>query len=149
VLFRYFLTAGMPLVAHAHGAFDDALFIRLANSIANGEWLGEYDKLTLIKAPFYPLFIATNYLLGLQFKAIEHLIYTLACLSVYFALLKASGNRYWSLVPFLLLLFSPYFHANVERGWLYAASAHIFMPMWSGVGCMPHWSCCSSPCYST
>lgn len=120
VLIRYILVAGLPITAHAHGTFDDALFIRLAQTIVAGDWLGGYDKLTLIKAPFYPLFIAANYLLGFQFKVMEHLLYILGCVIFYLALVRVSVNRYLAVIPFLLLLFSPYHHGSVERGWLYA-----------------------------
>jgi hypothetical protein len=125
VLFRYWLTADLPITAHAHGTFDDALFIRLAQSIVSGDWLGDYDKLTLVKTPLYPIFIATNYLLGLQFKSMEHALYILACIIVYLALLRSSVNRYIALVLFLFLLFSPYHHGNAERGWFYAGIAFI------------------------
>ncbi len=121
VLIRYWLSAGLPITAHAHGTHDDALFIRLAESIVSGEWLGDYDKLTLVKAPLYPLYIAVNYLLGLQFKTMEHSIYILACVLFFMALLKARVNPYLALVPFTLLLFNPYHHSSVERGWFYAA----------------------------
>jgi hypothetical protein len=121
VLFRYWLTASLPITAHAHGTFDDALFIRLAQSIVSGDWLGDYDKLTLVKAPLYPIFIAANYLSGLQFKSMEHSVYILACVVFYIALLRSSVNRYVALLPFLFLLFNPYHHGNVERGWFYAA----------------------------
>ncbi|MEW8507326.1 MAG: hypothetical protein AB2598_11520 [Candidatus Thiodiazotropha sp.] len=120
-LVRYWLTAGLPITAHAHGIHDDALFIRLAESIVSGEWLGDYDKLTLVKAPLYPLYIAANYLLGLQFKTMEHAIYIAACVILYFALVRARVSPYLALVPFLLLLFNPYHHGSVERGWFYAA----------------------------
>jgi hypothetical protein len=121
VLFRYWLTAGLPITAHAHGIHDDALFIRLAQSIATGDWLGGFDELTLVKAPLYSIFIAINYLSGLQFKSMEHLLYIVACVILYFALVKARVNRYLALVPFLFLLFNPYHHSSVERGWFYAA----------------------------
>lgn len=125
VLVRYWLTAGLPITAHAHGVHDDALFVRLAASIVSGEWLGVYDKLTLVKAPLYPVFIAVNYVLGLQFKAMEHALYILACVILYLALLRAGVNRYLALAPFLLLLFNPYHHSSVERGWFYAAIAFL------------------------
>ncbi|MEW8242084.1 MAG: hypothetical protein AB2556_01370 [Candidatus Thiodiazotropha sp.] len=120
-LMRYWLTAGLPITAHAHGIHDDALFIRLAESVVSGAWLGDYDKLTLVKAPLYPLYIAANYLLGLQFKTMEHAIYIVACVIIYLALVKARVNPFLAFVPFILLLFNPYHHSSVERGWFYAA----------------------------
>ncbi len=128
-LFRYGLTAGMPLSAHGDGIFDSLLFINLAHNISNLEWLGDYDKLTLVKAPFYSIFIAINYLLGWQFKATEHAIFIMACVIFYFAIAKASGRRYLSLLPFVILLFNPYFHTAVERGWLYTALIILFLAM--------------------
>jgi hypothetical protein len=127
VLLRYWLTAGLPITAHAHGTFDDALFIRLAQSIVSGEWLGDFDKLTLVKAPLYPLFIAASYLSGLQFKAMEHGLYILACVVFYLALLRSGVNRFSALVAFLYLLFNPYHHGSVERGWFYAAIAFLLI----------------------
>ncbi|MEL0585653.1 MAG: hypothetical protein AAES65_12345 [Candidatus Thiodiazotropha sp. (ex. Lucinoma kazani)] len=50
----------------------------------------------------------------------EHMLYILACVIFYLALVRTSVNRYLALVPFLLLLFSPYHHGSVERGWFYA-----------------------------
>ncbi|MEW8429758.1 MAG: hypothetical protein G8D61_08585, partial [gamma proteobacterium symbiont of Ctena orbiculata] len=98
-LMRYWLTAGLPITAHAHGIHDDALFIRLAESVVSGAWLGDYDKLTLVKAPLYPLYIAANYLLGLQFKTMEHAIYIVACVIIYLALVKARVNPFLAFVP--------------------------------------------------
>jgi hypothetical protein len=125
VLFRYWLIVDLPITAHAHGTFDDALFIRLAQSIASGDWLGDYDKLTLVKTPLYPIFIAANYLLGLQFKSMEHVLYIVACIILYLALIRFSVNRYIALTLFLFLLFNPYHHGNVERGWFYAGIAFM------------------------
>jgi hypothetical protein len=48
------------LVAVTNTPHDDLLFIRHAHSILNGGWLGDYNQLTLIKEPFYPIFIALS-----------------------------------------------------------------------------------------
>jgi len=45
------------VVAQGDAGHDDALFVRLASSIANGRWLGPYDERTLIKGAGYPLFL--------------------------------------------------------------------------------------------
>ncbi len=47
----------MP-VAFYGGAHDDFLFVRQAASILDGHWLGAFDRLTLAKGPFFPLFLA-------------------------------------------------------------------------------------------
>ncbi len=43
---------------------DDLLFIRHANNILSGQLLDEYNQLTLIKEPFYPIFIALSHWLS-------------------------------------------------------------------------------------
>ena len=37
---------------------DDAGYLRLAASLARGDWLGPYDQFTLIKGPGYPAWVA-------------------------------------------------------------------------------------------
>src|SRR5688572_15197087 len=43
----------IPILGH-----DDGHFMRQAKTILDGEWLGPYDQLTLIKGPGFPLFLA-------------------------------------------------------------------------------------------
>jgi len=39
---------------------DDALFVQQGMDIAAGHWLGEYTRLTLVKTPGFPLFVALS-----------------------------------------------------------------------------------------
>src|SRR5215510_15980411 len=45
---------------------DDLLFLDQAKALLDGEWLGKLDALTLIKGPFYPLFIAATQVVGVR-----------------------------------------------------------------------------------
>ena len=85
---------GFPLHAIGWAEADDALFIRLARSLALGQWLGPYDNLTLAKGPFYPAFIAMSALAGIPLKIAEHVIYLIAaaCASSYLG--RRSGQRH-------------------------------------------------------
>ena len=47
----YIWVGGAPL--------DDELMFRAANHITAGQWLGAYDYLTLSKAMFFPVWLAT------------------------------------------------------------------------------------------
>lgn len=51
------LVAGLP-VAFFGGPHDDFLFVGQAASILHGHWLGPFNRLTLSKGPFFPLFLA-------------------------------------------------------------------------------------------
>ncbi len=66
------------------GGPDDMLFVRSAIHLANGEWLGPYDDITLAKGPSYPMFIATAHWLGVEVKLAEQATYLLACLVIAF-----------------------------------------------------------------
>ena len=70
----YGQTIYVPYAPH-----DDLLFVRLAYSLLNGEWLGPYTNLTLAKGPFYPLWIAATTLTGIPLLIAQHLLYILAC----------------------------------------------------------------------
>jgi hypothetical protein len=86
---------------------DDLLFIRHAENILNGKWLGDYNQLTLIKEPFFPLFIALSQWLSLPLLFSIHLFYVLACWLFIVAVRPLASNRLALLFCFLLLLLNP------------------------------------------
>lgn len=86
---------------------DDLLFIRHAESILNGKWLGDYNQLTLIKEPFFPLFIALSQWLSLPLLFSIHLFYVLACWLFVVAVRPLVNHRLSLLFCFLLLLLNP------------------------------------------
>ncbi len=83
---KLWLTRGQPVFAIGTAAHDDRLFVSLANSLVGGEWLGAYNQLTLAKGPFYPLWIAFVFLLGLPLGLAQQLAYAGACAAVVGAL---------------------------------------------------------------
>jgi hypothetical protein len=86
---------------------DDALFVRLANNIANGLWLGPYDSLTLAKGPGYPLWIALNFFTNLPLHVLDHAAYIGACTLFVVAVATNLPNTTSCLVLFGLLVFNP------------------------------------------
>ena len=73
-LYLWFVSA-QPVVGYAHAGHDDELFLRLAEYIVNGQWLGPYSQFTLMKGCGYPLFIAGVFKLGLPLPLAEHSFY--------------------------------------------------------------------------
>ncbi len=86
---------------------DDLLFIRHAHAILSGEWLGDYNQLTLIKEPFYPIFIALSNWLALPLLASQQLLQALSCCVVILAIRPIVRNRYLLLAAFAILLCNP------------------------------------------
>ncbi len=86
---------------------DDLLFIRHAESLLKGQWLGDYNQLTLIKEPFYPMFIALSNWLSLPLLFSEHLFYAISCGVFIWAIGPLVRQRIVLLGAFLFLLFNP------------------------------------------
>jgi hypothetical protein len=59
--------AARPVVFFSSAGLDDALFMRLGQSLASGRWLGPYDQNTLVKGMGFPAFLALSNVLGLPF----------------------------------------------------------------------------------
>jgi hypothetical protein len=72
------LRARVPIVFF-NSDYDDLLFMRSARHLAAGQWLGPFDKLTLVKGPAYPMFIAATNQAGLPLKLAEQATYLVAC----------------------------------------------------------------------
>src|SRR6187551_309183 len=61
---KLWLVAGQRIYAIGPSFHDDLLFVRLAEFISDGRWLGPYDQYTLAKGPMYSFFIAAAFKLG-------------------------------------------------------------------------------------
>ncbi|HRY14453.1 MAG TPA: hypothetical protein P5330_01095 [Candidatus Competibacteraceae bacterium] len=107
VLAKLWLVSDQMLLALADNSHDDLLFVQLANELAQLQWLGPYNNLTLAKGPFYPLWIAFAFLAGVPLLLSEHLLYIAACLITERALQPLIASRLLRTVIFVLLLFNP------------------------------------------
>jgi hypothetical protein len=108
VALRLWLGAGQTLRACSDCTHDDDLFASLAASFSLGRWLGPYSELTLVKGPFYPIFVGLNAWLGLPLSASQDLAHAAACWLVVAALLRPlrlGGTAVASI--FAVLLFDP------------------------------------------
>ena len=105
------LRLAFPIYAMGFSAYDDFLFLRLADFLARGEWLGPYGNLTHAKGAAYSALIALTYSLGLPLKPVEHVIYLLC--SLYFAIVAGTSLRSRAIATaiFVLLAFNPVFWA--------------------------------------
>lgn len=72
---KLLFVSSMAMLVSAAATHDDALYISLASSILNGDWLGDYNVLTLIRGVFYPLFIAFNYIVGMPLLITHQLFF--------------------------------------------------------------------------
>jgi len=100
---KLWLGRAQPLTAVPAAPWDDRLFLQLATSLLNGDWLGPYNRLTLAKGPLYPLFMASASLLHLPLITAQNLAYVAACACLVRAL-RPLNAPVWSRAILLLAL---------------------------------------------
>ncbi len=106
-LIKLWLIGPLELVA-VKMPHDDLLFINQAENIIEGNWLGPYNQLTLIKGSFYPIFIAGAHFLGIPLLTAQQILYAIACGVVIWALSPVIRQPWILLLIFLFLLLNPF-----------------------------------------
>jgi len=105
-LVKLWLVGGQTLQALGTYAYDDLLFLNLAKSIMSGNWLGPYSEATLVKGPFYSLWVAAVSSAGIPLQLAQHMLYIAACLTMVVALRPIVTGRPL-LFLYAILLFNP------------------------------------------
>lgn len=107
IAFRLWLSAGQTIAAIGGSNFDDSLFLTLARNLIEGGWLGQFDHHTLIKGPFYPLWVAFVFMLGIPLLFSCQLLYAFACMVFTLAVRPLVKRPVVLLIFFTALLFNP------------------------------------------
>ncbi len=87
---------------------DDTLLYEAAKSVAAGDWLGEYNALTLGKHMLFSVWLAFTHTLGVSFLAAGQALYLAACAAAAWALRPCFRYKYWLFGVFWILWWSPY-----------------------------------------
>ncbi len=104
---KLWLTNGQTIYAIGAAIHDDKLFALQAAHILNGNWLGPYNQFTLAKGPFFPLFLAGVFWIGLPLILVQQLVYAAASVAVTRALapwFRTAGAQFGL---YVLLLLNP------------------------------------------
>jgi len=120
---KTYLVWPLPTLLNSNARHDDYLFIKLANNLIRGKWLGEFDYITLVKGPMYSFFIALNSYTSFPLKVSEYLLYALACFIFYKSFKLISKTKILPEILLLLLILSPYVEIinNVTRESIYSS----------------------------
>ncbi|GAB5560392.1 MAG: hypothetical protein SynsKO_20390 [Synoicihabitans sp.] len=108
VLFKVHLVNSMGQTIMMNLAHDDRLFITQGQSIAQGEWLGGFNELTLSKGPVFPMFLALSSKTGWSLQTDVALLHAIAALLFVLALRPWITSPSWRLLLLALLLFDPH-----------------------------------------
>jgi hypothetical protein len=140
-----FLTLLLPLYVIAVSSFparilmdqqfDDALYIRLGHSIADGNWLGAYDELTLVKAPIYPVFLAASSFTGIPFNILQHCLFFLGCAYLANVVCRVCQSTVIGTLLFAVIVTCPSYYTTtrVIRDPLYTALTLFLVGSWMEV----------------
>ncbi len=105
---RVWLVWGVAFAAYMGASYDDAMFFRLAREIHAGNWLGGYEVTTLIKGPFYPMFIAAAWTAHVPLPIAEQAAGWLACLVGVLAIRPLVRNYAVLGIMLIVLCANPY-----------------------------------------
>lgn len=101
------ISALHPTSINAVAGHDDAWFVVRAESIVNGDWLGPYNEMTLIKGPTYPVFLAINHFLGTPLWLLQATLYLAACVAFTASLQSVTSSHSLRSALFVILLLQP------------------------------------------
>lgn len=102
-----FVRAHTPISVQADAYHDDQHFMSMAQHIANGDWLGTYCQMTLIKGPGYPLFLAFNAWLGTPVSLAEACFQGFAIGIFFWVFARVSRMPNVALLGFVTTLWMP------------------------------------------
>jgi hypothetical protein len=101
------LSMHLPVTLFTTAGHDDALFIKNAQHIISGDWLGSYNQMTLAKGPAYSVFIALNAFLGIPLTLAVALFYLMSCALLVRAFSIIGLNGALGFLLFNILIFQP------------------------------------------
>lgn len=122
----------VPISLQLYQSYDDALFIKLGECIANGHWLGPFNQLTLAKGAGYPLFLAVSSWSGASVTFAQAVFYAAATTLLSSVTYKITRSRLFSILVFLLVLFNPnVFQERILRESIYTSQTiTLFCMTW-------------------
>lgn len=98
----------LPVQFNTFADKDDAYFVRAAQSMLAGDWLGTYNQITLIKGPGFAYFLALNHLLGVSTTLSISIVFVVACGVLVRVSVRHLGlPRIAALALFVALLYQP------------------------------------------
>ena len=108
VLFRLWLASRqMIYILPLSAPIDDDLYFNWANSIVAGNWLGEYNWLTLSKYPFFALWLAFLHIVKIPYLIGGCLLWILVAAAGVFALAPVIKKNIYRLVLFAVIIYNP------------------------------------------
>jgi hypothetical protein len=107
LLLKLWLVHDREIVA-VDNVYDQVRYARMAESIGSGQWLGPYDRYTLLRRPGYPLWMALVRPTGLPLRVTLELTVALAAWALARSLTLLRVPRGVAVAAYAALLFHPH-----------------------------------------
>lgn len=124
VALKLALTADLPLSFGGMFRYDDALFVRQAAALLDGQWLGPFNHITLSKGPVYPFFLAASSASHFPLHVTQTAFHAFACFVFVLALRPLLSSPALRLLLFAVLLFDPYTFSSTAIGRVLRSGIH-------------------------
>lgn len=99
--------SGMSIYQLGDAVQDNMLMVELADSMIEGEYLGEYNNNTLLKRISYPFFMATCAKLHIPYLTGLGILWVASVIVLVISLKKVIKNQYLLLLVYAFVLFNP------------------------------------------
>ncbi len=131
VLLYVVIYVNAPILIWSMGDHDDGLDMALGRHISQGEWLGPYNQLTLLKGPGYAVFLAVASWLGIS-VSLAHALFHCAAVTLFLAVCRRFiRSALLSSLMFAFLLWHPIALTasmlRVSRSTIYHGQVLIFL----------------------
>lgn len=104
---RLCLANWQPLYINTLASFDDALLMSHAQTIAQGDWLGDYQSVTLIKNPAFPVLATIPWMTHISYQAMFALLIAAGAGLFSCALKRLVPSRWIRLCVYGAMLYMP------------------------------------------
>lgn len=111
VVLKLLLVSSQQFCAMGGSTHDDSFFLKLGENIASGNWLGEYNNMTLTKGSGLPIWLAMVHWTKIPLLWAQRLLYTFCSLLVVLACMpliqRQRHAKLLGLLAFAFVLFCP------------------------------------------
>ena len=102
-----FIVASQSSIYISISEYDDWLVINRAQSIIDGQWLGNYTHLTLVKGIGFEIFLCVFNFLKISFVSAQAIMYIVACIYFIYAIRNIVKSKKVLLCIYFFMLFNP------------------------------------------
>lgn len=124
-LARILLSCNLPSFYINNLRYDDKLMINQSNSLNEGNYLGEYSDLTLVKGIIYPMFLHISNIFNLDYGMLLTIMYIIGCLYFVYSLNKIIKNKLILTIIYVFTIFNPISYSSDLFQRLYRNSLSI------------------------